>query len=202
MQAPDKKTEILKAASECFARFGYEKTTLDDIGKAVGLNKTSLYYYYKSKEAMFAEVLVHEIERAIDGHYEAILEIPGCRDKIITYLRKKIRSMQQLMNVHNVSMEAFRSVQPMFANLFQQVTDKEVAFISGIFERCIAVGEMKPCDTTRVAQTILTVTDAVKMKALQGASTRFIDQVDTAALEDDVVFAVSLILDGLVLQGQ
>jgi AcrR family transcriptional regulator len=27
------------AAAGCFAKFGFEKTTLDDIGRAVGLNK-------------------------------------------------------------------------------------------------------------------------------------------------------------------
>ena len=58
MDTSPKKQEILKAASECFARFGYEKTTLDDIGKMVGLNKASLYYYYKNKEDIFAEVVL------------------------------------------------------------------------------------------------------------------------------------------------
>ena len=199
MQTPDKKIEILRAAGECFARFGYEKTTLDDIGRAVGLNKASLYYYYKNKEAIFAEVLVKEIERAIDEHCTAILEISGCREQIISYLRNKIRSMQELMNVHNVSLEAFRNVQPMFASLFQQITDKEVAFISSIFERCIEHGEMKPCDTKRIARTILTVVDAVKIKALQSAKTQFIDQIDSGALEEEIVFTITLMLDGLVL---
>ena len=198
MQTSDKKTEILQAASECFARFGYEKTTLDDIGRAVGLNKASLYYYYKNKEAMFAEVLVKEIERAIDEHCVAILEISGCREQIITYLRNKIRSMQELMNVHNVSLEAFRNVQPMFASLFQQVIDKEVVFISSIFERCIDRGEMNPCDTKRIARTILTVVDAIKIKALLSANTQFIDQIDSSALEKEIVFTVTLILDGLI----
>ena len=36
MELQDKKAEIQKAASECFARYGYEKTTLDDIGRLVG----------------------------------------------------------------------------------------------------------------------------------------------------------------------
>jgi AcrR family transcriptional regulator len=62
VEAFEKKKEILKAASDCFARYGYEKTTLDDIGKMVGLNKASLYYYYKNKEAIFSEVVFEETE--------------------------------------------------------------------------------------------------------------------------------------------
>lgn len=202
MSPSEKRQEIVKAARECFARFGYDKTTLDDIGKMVGLNKASLYYYYKNKEAIFAEVIVGEIEGTIDEYCAKIKKIPGCREKILTYLREKIRYMQNLMNVHSLSIEAFRNVQPMFTNLFQQITEKEVALISGIFDKCIQQGHMKPCDTRRVAQTILTVFDAIKIKAVQGTDLRFIDNLNIEALEDEVVFTVSLILDGLMTTSQ
>jgi ribosome-binding protein aMBF1 (putative translation factor) len=36
-----KEKKILQVAKECFARFGYEKTTLEDIGRMSGLNKAS-----------------------------------------------------------------------------------------------------------------------------------------------------------------
>ena len=39
----DKRQMILEAAGECFDRFGYNKTTLKDIGERVGLNKASIY---------------------------------------------------------------------------------------------------------------------------------------------------------------
>lgn len=194
----ERKQEILKAASECFARFGYEKTTLDDIGKMVGLNKASLYYYYKNKETIFAEVISREVEDYIQELYTKIQEIPGCRNKILTYLREKFRYMQKLMNLHSLSMEAFRSVQPMFAQLFEQICEKEVNFINDILLGCIECGEMKAVDSKRIAKTILTVVDAIKMKAIQGVDTRFIDQIDPAQMEEEVVFTVSIILDGLM----
>ena len=198
MKMSAKKQEILKAASDYFARFGYEKTTLDDIGKMVGLNKTSLYYYYESKEAIFAEVISQEVEEYIQELYHRIQEIPGCRDRILTYLQEKFRYMQKLMNLHSLSMEAFRSVQPMFAQLFEQICEKEVNFINEILVGCIEHGEMKPVDSKRIAKTILTVVDAIKMKAVQEADIRFIDQIDPTQMEEEVVFTVSLILDGLM----
>nr|ABD75792.1 TetR/AcrR family transcriptional regulator [uncultured bacterium] len=202
MSPLEKRQEIVKAARECFARFGYDKTTLDDIGRIVGLNKASLYYYYKNKEAIFVEVIVQEIESCLDHHCAKIKELPGCREKILSYLREKIRYMQNLINVHNLSIEAFRNVQPMFANLFQQITEKEVIFISGIFDECIACGDMKPCNTKRVARTLLTVIDGIKIKAVQGTDPRFIENLNIKALEDEVVFTVSLILDGLMNTSQ
>ena len=54
--------EILTSAQQCFAKFGFKKTTLDDIGKMHNLNKASLYYYFKSKEELFEAVLEQELE--------------------------------------------------------------------------------------------------------------------------------------------
>ena len=39
---------ILKIAQEIFSKYGYRKTTLDDIANAVRKGKSSLYYYFKS----------------------------------------------------------------------------------------------------------------------------------------------------------
>ncbi|MFX0062900.1 MAG: TetR/AcrR family transcriptional regulator [Candidatus Hermodarchaeota archaeon] len=36
----------MDAASDCFAKYGYRKTTLEDISKIVGVRKASLYYYW------------------------------------------------------------------------------------------------------------------------------------------------------------
>ena len=60
MKSDEKRKKIIQAAGDCFARFGYEKTTMDDIGKKVGLNKASLYYYYKDKESIYTEVVYVE----------------------------------------------------------------------------------------------------------------------------------------------
>ena len=59
----EKKQMILHAATECFSQLGYDKTTLDDIGGKVKLNKASLYYYYNSKEDLFCDVIYAEAQR-------------------------------------------------------------------------------------------------------------------------------------------
>ena len=197
MLIPDKKIEILNAARECFARFGYDKTTLDDIGKLVGLNKASLYYYYKNKEAIFGDVILHEMEDATQMLCTKIEQMPVCREKILTYVRERLRAMQHLLNVHNLSMDVVRKVKPALARLFKDIREKEIALVNGILLECVEHGELKPCDTKRVAQTILTVMDAIKKEAFQGTDTRFIEKIDMTAVEEDVVFTVALILDGL-----
>ena len=45
--------QILKAASECFARFGYIKTNFLDVAKRAGISRALLYTYFKNKEDLF-----------------------------------------------------------------------------------------------------------------------------------------------------
>ncbi len=57
----EQKEAIIAAATKLFSRFGLEKTTMEDIAKAAKKGKSSLYYYFKSKEQVYAEVIRYEI---------------------------------------------------------------------------------------------------------------------------------------------
>ena len=58
---------IIDAAAEEFCENGYEATSLDTVAARVGLSKAGLYYYVKSKEDLFAQLLV-EAGEAMDEH--------------------------------------------------------------------------------------------------------------------------------------
>ncbi|WP_257347916.1 TetR/AcrR family transcriptional regulator [Pseudalkalibacillus decolorationis] len=49
----EKREAILEAANQCFAQKGYNDTTVDDIAKASGTSKGSIYLYFESKEEIF-----------------------------------------------------------------------------------------------------------------------------------------------------
>ena len=52
------KDEIIAAASKLFVEKGFEKTTMEDIGNALGVRKGSLYYHINSKAEIFYEILI------------------------------------------------------------------------------------------------------------------------------------------------
>ncbi len=54
------KEKIMEAAVELFERYGYEKTTLEDIAGRIGKTKTSVYYYFDGKQDILREVLSRE----------------------------------------------------------------------------------------------------------------------------------------------
>ncbi|QWT21388.1 TetR/AcrR family transcriptional regulator [Bacillus sp. NP157] len=51
-QAPDVRQQIIDAADEHFSRFGYAKTTMADLARAIGFSKAYLYKFFESKQAI------------------------------------------------------------------------------------------------------------------------------------------------------
>jgi len=52
---------IVESATKYFSKFGFYKTTMDEIAKHIHKAKGVLYYYFKSKEELFNEVLKQEL---------------------------------------------------------------------------------------------------------------------------------------------
>jgi AcrR family transcriptional regulator len=44
--------QIVAAATEHFSRYGYEKTTVSDLAKAIGFSKAYIYKFFESKQAI------------------------------------------------------------------------------------------------------------------------------------------------------
>jgi AcrR family transcriptional regulator len=62
--------EILAGARELLERFGFKKTTMEDIARKVGKSKSALYYYYKTKEEIFEAVILQDL----DQQHKVVLE--------------------------------------------------------------------------------------------------------------------------------
>ncbi|MBN3923995.1 TetR/AcrR family transcriptional regulator [Nostoc sp. NMS4] len=50
---PTKRDRILKAALECFGRYGFKRTAMDDIAKIAGISRAALYLLFQNKEDIF-----------------------------------------------------------------------------------------------------------------------------------------------------
>lgn len=49
-------TRILEAAESCFSRFGYQKTSMEDIAREAGISRRSVYRHFPDKAILFSTV--------------------------------------------------------------------------------------------------------------------------------------------------
>ncbi|MBY4767320.1 TetR/AcrR family transcriptional regulator [Burkholderia ambifaria] len=64
----DVRDQIVVAATEHFSRYGYEKTTVSDLAKAIGFSKAYIYKFFESKQAigeMICANCLHQIETEV-----------------------------------------------------------------------------------------------------------------------------------------
>lgn len=195
--APDRKNEILNAAGKCFAKFGYDKTTMDDIGEMVGMNKVSLYYYFKNKETLFSEMLAREAGDFRKMILKNIEGVKGSRNKIIAWIEEGFKYNQSGSILHQLSMETLRKLTPQLEELQKIALINGTETIAGILREGQKNGEIIPCDERKIAETIQKIMYSMKNSAYAQVKNGLIESIDFGGLVKDIVFAVSLILDGL-----
>jgi len=76
------KNSILQAALDCFYEKGFSKTTFDDIAARIGMTKGAVYWHYKAK----AELLADMIERQIETKRRNIKSADFCESTGLTAL--------------------------------------------------------------------------------------------------------------------
>lgn len=86
------KDQLVVAAGEHFAKFGYAKTTLADLAKEIGFSKTYVYRFFKSKQEIGEVICSQVLDRIIQTVESEIDTAKSSSDK----LRRMLRAVQTL----------------------------------------------------------------------------------------------------------
>src|SRR6476660_9452345 len=62
--------QLMTAAIDCFARLGYQGTSIDRIARDAGVTKGAVYYHFRDKE----ELLFQAVKDRIGGFEQQVLE--------------------------------------------------------------------------------------------------------------------------------
>jgi AcrR family transcriptional regulator len=92
---------IILSAGQIFSRYGYKKTTMDEIAKALKIGKSSIYYYFESKKEIFEAVVLHEANILRNELTTAIKTVESPVDKMKNYVFVRMRSFEKLANYYN-----------------------------------------------------------------------------------------------------
>lgn len=94
----DMRENIVRVATEVFSRFGFKKTSMEDIARALRMGKSSIYYYFKGKEEIFQAVVDKEanllrvkVKEILDSSLEA-------KEKLRSYVKLRMDVIKHLSN--------------------------------------------------------------------------------------------------------
>ncbi|MFA6334003.1 MAG: helix-turn-helix domain-containing protein [Bacteroidales bacterium] len=92
------KSLIVESATRTFSKFGFYKTTMNEIARHIHKAKGVLYYYYKSKEDLFNEVLKQELNivkvelnKIVDNEEDSLVILK-------TYILSRLKLLSKSIN--------------------------------------------------------------------------------------------------------
>ena len=72
---------LLDAAVGVFARFGYRKTSMDDVARAAGVSRQGLYLSFANKEELFRRAVEHSLNSQLNCAMAALSRADESLDK-------------------------------------------------------------------------------------------------------------------------
>ncbi|MDX9904853.1 MAG: TetR/AcrR family transcriptional regulator [Bacteroidales bacterium] len=92
---------IILTASRIFSHYGFRKTTMEEISRALHKGKSSIYYYFASKEEIFEAVVLYEANQLRRQLTTAIKEVESPKEKLRNYIFVRMKSFAKLSNYYN-----------------------------------------------------------------------------------------------------
>lgn len=147
--------QIISAASVAFSKFGYKKTTLDDIAALTNRGKTGIYYYFKSKDDIFREVIRKEAEIIKVKLSKSLANKKTPVVKLTSYIHNRMDAFEKLGNYYS-AMKHELMEHLHFINLNRVDFDvTEIEIISSILTEGVEKGSFQIDNISQVSKTIL-----------------------------------------------
>lgn len=91
-ELPDMEGRIIEAAKRVFVLKGYEATKMGDIATEVGISRTAMHYYFRTKEMLF-DAIFGQLIRVLLPNIALIMEEPS------SFLEKLPKIVDQYVSV-------------------------------------------------------------------------------------------------------
>jgi len=150
----EKREEIISAATNLFSRFGLEKTTMEDIARAAKKGKSSLYYYFKSKEEVFAEVIRKEIAGQEAAIIEAIVKEDDPYNRFRKFVDSRLNYLSEKADQYTTIKDEYLNNYKFIENLMADYSKWEISTIKSIVEYGRDRGLFEVTDLDSISQAL------------------------------------------------
>ncbi len=195
-KAPDKdqtvKEDILRSAEIVFQKWGLNKTTMEDIAHEANKGKSTLYYYYKSKEEIFESVITIQLEQILAVAKESVSKISSAKEKMRQYIIVSLQEIHKFSMIQCIARDEMRGNKEFIEKIAKKIKETEMVFLkeiilSGMKSKEIGFPEK---DLNDVATTCLGIIKALDMYLL-------LDDQDNVDPSKKVEIMASFIANGL-----
>lgn len=183
---------VMVAAQRLFQQYGLAKVTLEDIAKAIGKGKSTLYYYYKSKEEIFTAVMDREIGEVMVEMAVAVEAAATAEEKLGVFSLTKLRALRKKLALYGIVCKEATSQAAFTCAMRQSYMQRESELLRGILHFGITTGELGRLSASDVDALVF-----VMLSGLHGMELEMLVNNDFKMLEPAVTILTRSLIHGL-----
>jgi len=184
------KETIVNVARHIFSRFGFKKTTMDEIAMATRKGKSSIYYYFTSKEEIFQAVVEKEALILRKELVHGIHNASSPQQKLKAHVLIRMRSMEKLANYYSAIKDDYLSHLGFIENIRKKYDQEEIQMMENILNEGVKDNIFEIEDTSLAAIAIVT--------ALKGLEIPLFMNVEEKDVERRLDHLIQILFNGVL----
>ncbi|GLY50672.1 TetR family transcriptional regulator [Lentzea sp. NBRC 102530] len=191
---PDRRDQILAAATAVIARRGYHNVRVADIARQCGTSSATVHYHFPTKEAALHAALEHYAGTFRDRVHREFGKATSARDKLRRLVEVQLPVSAADVDEWSVWVQFWGQavLQPRLRPAQRQVYSEWRAVVVGLLHECRAEGLSPDADVEALADRFTALVDGLAVQILAGSTAMTPDRMRELllrAFEPDLVLA-------------
>lgn len=154
----ESRTTILRTAEHIFAEHGLAGARIDAIAAAAGVNKALIYYYFKSKDALYLAVVEEHMKEFSRRALELLASDESVRDKLLDYVSMHFDFIAARTDYPRLFQRFMMARERPFMRVRQKYFSPVSKKLQQVIEQGIRNGELYASNSTHTAISLVALT--------------------------------------------
>lgn len=182
--------KIIDIARNIFSHFGFKKTTMEEIALATRKGKSSIYYYFNSKEEIFKAVVEKEADELKTELIKSISATDDPIEKLKIYILTRMRKLKKLTNFYTALKSDYLNHLVFIEEIRKKYDNDEINIIRDILREGVDTGKFSIEDPNLSAMAIVT--------AMKGLEVPLFISKETSNFEERMNSLLNYLFYGIV----
>jgi len=167
---------IVDVARRIFSKFGFKKTTMNEIANAHGKGKSSIYYYFASKEIIFQAVVEKEAAILNQELLKATSDADSPTMKLKMHVIVRMHAVEKLANYYSAIKDEYLSHLDFIEKIRKKSDQEEIQMMENILKEGVEEGIFDINDTSLAAIAIVTALKGMEVPLFWGGEEKNVDR--------------------------
>ena len=190
MKKDEKREEIITAAGKVFGRYGFSDARMEKVAREAGMGKSSLYYYFISKEELFEAVVERELEHLRDEIIRATKDVTDPYKRMKIYVISRMQAFNNAINLYTAVKTNYLDHLPFIEKVRIKYDKEEMKMVESILKDGVRNNRFKLVNTELATVAIVT--------AIKGLEYNIVIRDGPASLEQQVEQLLMFLFYGIV----